>query len=238
MVRNGLASLASSTMKKSQTTLPLPFQNNNNTNSTSSIILPAFSKPTNNNPPSCPHMPPAELSKVKISPPPPINTVADPVTDEDFMKLFFTKNNKKAFMPATTKRALLFDLLDHMEVSKFAAKGDDLQLLESFWSKKKLSKGKRGLYPLNLVFDNLLTIDSFIHNNQCVSRLHSSHSSLRAVVDAMDNCCKKAKINREKHGQLAESLTAKETFLKHLHMKYVPDAAYSWIECPSLLYTA
>ena len=126
LVRNGLASLASSTMKKSQTTLPLPFQNNNNTNSTSSIILPAFSKPTNNNPPSCPHMPPAELSKVTISSPPLINTVADPVTDEDFMKIFFTKNNKKAFMPATTKRALLFDLLDHMEVSKFVAKGDDL----------------------------------------------------------------------------------------------------------------
>ena len=114
-------------------------------------------------------MPPAELSKVTISSPPPINTVADPVTDDDFMKIFFTKNNKKAFMPATTKRALLFDLLNYMEVSKFAAKGDDLRSLESIWSKKKLWKGKRGLYPLNLVFDDLLTIDSFIQNNQRVS---------------------------------------------------------------------
>ena len=78
------------------------------------------------------------------------------------MKIFFGKNNKKAFMPANTKRALLFDLLDHVDISKFGAKGDYFKSLQSIWSNKKMSKTKRGLYSLDLVFDDLLTIDNFV----------------------------------------------------------------------------
>ena len=176
--------------------------------------------------------PPAELVKCEVSSPPPENVTSKPVTDEDFMKIFFGKNNKKAFMPANTKRALLFDLLDHVDISKFGAKGDYFKSLQSIWSKKKMSKAKRGLYSLDLVFDDLLTIDNFVKNNQHVSRLRSSHSSLCAIVDAMDDCREKAKIDRDKQGKLAESLTTKGTISKHLHMKYVPDASYSWIQCP------
>ena len=135
-------------------------------------------------------------------------------------------------MPANTKRSLLFDLLDNIDISKLGARGNDHQALQNIWIKKQMSKAKRGLYPLNLVFDDLLTIDNFLKNNQRLSRLRSSHSSLRAVVDAMDDCREKARLDRQKQGELAASLTAKGTVSKHLHMKYVPDPAYSWIECP------
>ena len=68
-------------------------------------------------------------------------------------------------MPAHIKRSLLFDLLENMDISKFGAKGDDLKALQTLWEKKNRLKGKRGMYPLNLVFNNLLTINTFIENN-------------------------------------------------------------------------
>ena len=95
-----------------------------------------------------------------------------------------------------------------------------------------MSKAKQGLYLLNLVFDDLLIIDNFLKNNQRLSRLRSSHSLIHSVIDTMDDCREKVRLDRQKQGERAELLSAKGTMSKHLHMKYVPNPAYSWIECP------
>ena len=136
--------------------------------------------------------------------PPPESHVSNTSSDEDFMRLFFSKNNKKSFMPKNTKISLLFDLLDNMDIAKFGARGHNFQDLQMIWSKKKMSKAKQSLYSLNLVFDDLLTINNFLKNNQHLNRLRSNHSLLHAVVNAMEDCCKKARLDFQKQGEHVE----------------------------------
>ena len=74
--------------------------------------------------------PPSELTQFSIMSPPLYSQVSNPSSDKDFMILFFAKNNKKSFMPGNTKRLLLFDLIDHMDIAKFGARGNDFQALQ------------------------------------------------------------------------------------------------------------
>ena len=122
-------------------------------------------------------------------------------------------------MPANTKRLLLFDILDNIDVQKLGAKGEKSEKLNKNWEKKKLSKAKRNLHQLNLIFDNLLVNNRFFQENPCLSRLRSSHNLLQAVIDAIEDCKEKAGLDRLKQNELANNITSKGTMSKHLHMK-------------------